>query len=117
MKTIATISIFLLLVSFSFSNNINNIDIATPTNTPSIYEIGSNAKLMLPWADNSPVNMVKVYSKGEYSIWKCKSQNVTRYPGKNIKGEEYNYFVYKNGKFHMTVTEMNKDSVFAFFSK
>lgn len=60
--------------------------------------------------------MEKVYSKNVYSLWRCKSQNVTTFPGQKIKGELYNYFVYKYGKFHMTVTEMNKNCVFDFFT-
>ncbi len=114
MKTIATISIIILSITGLFAFEGQNPETSSPSK---IYKNGASVELFLPWANNSTVKMEKVYSKDEYSLWKCESQNVTNYPGSKITGEVYNYFIYKNGKFHMTVTDMNKNNVFRFFSK
>jgi len=71
----------------------------------------------LPYAESSAVTMEKVYSKDDYVLWKCPSKLVKDFPGEGITGKSFNYFVYKNGKFHMTVTEMNKESVYRFFAE
>lgn len=71
----------------------------------------------LPYAEVPSVTMEKVFSKDEYVLWKCPSKFVKDFPGNNIIGKSFNYFVYKNGKFHLTVTELNKESVYNFFSE
>lgn len=73
--------------------------------------------IYLPYAETSAVTMEKVYSKDDYVLWKCPANLVKDFPGKNITGKSFNYFVYKSGKFHLTVTEMNKESVYQFFSE
>jgi hypothetical protein len=73
--------------------------------------------IYLPYAATSSVTMEKVYSKDEYVLWKCPARLVKNFPGKSITGKSFNYFVYKNGEFHLTVTEMNKESVYQFFSE
>jgi hypothetical protein len=73
--------------------------------------------LQLPYSSNIFVNMEKVYQKDNYSLWRCQSSNIDKFPGKGITGKSYNYFVYKSGKFHLTVNESNKTNVYEFFSK
>ncbi|PLX06229.1 MAG: hypothetical protein C0596_17275 [Marinilabiliales bacterium] len=117
MKTIATISIILLSITGVFAINDQNPEVKKNPKAQQNSEIEINrANLILPWADNSPVEMEKVYTKDNYVLWKCKSENVNQFPGYKIKGTVFNYFIYKNGKFHMTVTEMNKTSVYNFFT-
>ncbi len=72
--------------------------------------------LFMPYAENSTAEMMLVKTKGEYSLWKCPGKLVTKYPLRAITGRSYNYFVYKNGEFHLTVNEMNKDKVYLFFT-
>lgn len=83
----------------------------------SSYDNGTNLKLLFPWSDAPTVSMEKVFSKNDYSLWKCEAQVVTNFPGCKIQGNTYNYFVYKNNRFHLTVTEMNKQCVFNFFNE
>lgn len=71
----------------------------------------------LPYAEVFSVPMEMVYSKDNYILWRCPSQFVKDFPTKYITGKNFNYFVYKNGKFHMTVTDMNKESVYKFFAE
>jgi hypothetical protein len=71
--------------------------------------------VQLPYAVENVVVMEKVYSKDEYVLWKCPAKYVNDFPVSYITGKNFNYFVYKNGQFHMTVTEMNKESVYKFF--
>jgi hypothetical protein len=112
MKTIITLSIVFLTITSSFAINTNVSKVDTATNTSIII---FNQNLNLPWANNSAVVMDKVISKDEYTLWRCESNNVKNYPGQNITGKSYNYFVYKNNKFHLTVNEMNKANVYTFF--
>lgn len=72
--------------------------------------------MLLPYADSSYVEMVQVASRDEYSLWKCPANNVSNKPTEFAIGTSYNYFVYKNDKFHLTVTEFNKDDVYKFFT-
>lgn len=116
MKKIAAISFLFLLTICLYAYDFKNIEEPSPYASLSSYTNGASANLIFPWSDNPRVNMEKVYSKGQYSLWKCKSQNVNKFPGCKIKGKTFNYFVYKKGKFHMTVTEMNKNCVFEFFT-
>ncbi len=96
---------------------------AATSDLPKDTAIGStNSKVVttginFPYAATSVVNMEKVYSKDDYVLWKCPSKVVKDFPGQSIIGKTYNYFVYKNGEFHMTVTEMNKESVYRFFAE
>jgi hypothetical protein len=99
-----------------FATNEQNPDKSTAYKTFNEYSNGSTASLNLPWASSPSVKMEKVYSKDEYSLWKCPANFVTSFPGQSIQGKIHNYFVYKNGKFHLTVTKMNKSSVFSFFT-
>ncbi len=87
-------------------------DTATSTSSPTV-----KTEIYFPYAISSSVTMEKVFSKDEYVLWKYPAKFVKDFPGKNITGKTFNYFVYKNGKFHMTVTELNKESVFNFFSQ
>jgi hypothetical protein len=116
MKTIATISIFFLCLTSLFAFDLKTSVEPLPYKTLSSYNNGSSTILNFPWADAQSVIMEKVYSKDEYSLWKCESQIVTNFPGQKIHGKLYHYFVYKNGRFHLTVTEMNKECVFSFFT-
>lgn len=72
--------------------------------------------MYMPYADSNTAEMSLVKTKGEYTLWKCPSKYVTKYPLRTITGRSYNYFVYKNGEFHLTVNEMNKEIVYLFFT-
>ncbi len=72
--------------------------------------------MYMPYTESKTAEMRLVKTKGEYTIWKCPSIYVTKYPLPTITGRSYNYFVYKNGEFHLTVNEMNKEKVYLFFT-
>ncbi len=71
--------------------------------------------LMMPYSDHQIIEMQRIISKDDYTLYKCPSQYITKYPTKSITGNSYHYFVYKNGEFHLTVNEFNKDKVYKFF--
>ncbi|PLX06228.1 MAG: hypothetical protein C0596_17270 [Marinilabiliales bacterium] len=114
MKKLVIISIFLFSVATLFGSE---------TDVPKVNELRPETSIMitkyqtLPWANLDVINMQKVYSKDSYTLWKCTAYLITNFPGEHILGNKYNYFVFKNGSFHMTVTEMNKQSVYDFFTK
>lgn len=91
-------------------------------NNPSLSDIRLDAtvvvskKLHNPYSSFKKTEMVKVYEKGSYSLWKCPIVLIDKYPNTNILfGKTYSYFVYKNDNFHLTVTELNKSDVYNFF--
>ncbi len=92
-------------------------DLPKDTSVSGTASSAIRSSIYLPYAEDATVSMQKVLSKDEYVLWKCPAGLVKDFPGKNITGKSYNYFVYKNGKFHMTVTDMNKDSVYRFFAE
>jgi hypothetical protein len=114
MKTIIIATIFL----FSFISTFAGISDVPKTKN---YDSESNIKIesyrFLPYAKTDMVKMQKVFTKGDYTLWKCQADVVTTYPADNITGKTFNYFVYKNNKFHLTVNEFNKQNVFKFFTK
>jgi hypothetical protein len=112
MKKLLILSV-LVSLAFGLSANTTNL----PKDTAGKAETSPIVKniVQLPYAEMNAVTMEKVYSKDEYVLWKCPSHLVKDFPASYITGKKFNYFVYKNGKFHMTVTEMNKDSVYRFF--
>lgn len=71
--------------------------------------------LIMPYSDFSAIEMRKIISKNEYSLYKCPGYYINNYPTNYITGKSYHYFVYKNGEFHLTVNEFNKDKVYKFF--
>ncbi|PLX05753.1 MAG: hypothetical protein C0596_18840 [Marinilabiliales bacterium] len=71
----------------------------------------------LPYSSSGVAVMEKVISKDEYTLYKCPSSYVTNFPGQSITGKNYNYFVYKNNEFHMTVNENNKNDIYNFLTK
>ena len=73
-------------------------------------------QLEAPYSLTQIVPMQEVISKDSYELWKCPAEFISNYPGVKITGKSYHYFVYKNGKFHMTVNEINKESVYMFFT-
>lgn len=95
---------------------------ADETDVPKVFETKAETKILLkrnlemPWANTQTVKMQKVYSKDAYTLWKCPAELVNNYPGVRITGKDFNYFVFKNGSFHLTVNEMNKESVYTFFT-
>lgn len=82
----------------------------------SINEIRTNL-LFLPYADSNHVEMTKLSERDEYSLWKCPAHFVCKKPSFATTGKSYNYFVFKNGEFHLTVTDFNKSDVYKFFTK
>lgn len=92
------------------------------SNTEIIPEVNSvtiktSSILSLPYAQESMVQMEIVSKKGDYILYKCDSKKVDNYPIGRITGKSHHYFVYKNGEFHLTVNEMNKKSVYEFFTE
>lgn len=73
--------------------------------------------LQVPYSTSKSACMQKVYSKGDYSLWKVPANEIVAYPNKNITGVSFNYFVYKSDNFHLTVNELNKSDVYKFFTE
>lgn len=111
----------LLILSLIISSAIGLSAATTdlPKNASAKWDINAGVKstVQLPYAEVYSVPMEEVYSKDNYILWRCPAQFVKDFPAKYITGKNFNYFVYKNGKFHMTVTEMNKESVYKFFAE
>ena len=71
--------------------------------------------MYFPYSKNESIQLELIYTKNEYTLWRCQAKLVNSYPGKSITGKEYNYFVYKNGKFHLTVNNYNKSDIYNYF--
>ncbi len=107
--------IFLSLIALS----IVSVSMAGCLNTEKV-ELNQNSILneqVFPYSSNGIVSLEEVYSKSDYTLVRVPSSEVTHFPGSSITGNSYNYFVYKNGDFHLTVNENNKNDVYRFFSK
>ncbi len=111
--TVILISVLLGTVLSSYSVNAEQSAESTSEVEVVNYNVG---KLFLPYAKNDYADMQLVTIKNEYSLWKCNSKFVINYPLNNITGKTYNYFVYKNGEFHLTVNDFNKNNVYMFFT-
>jgi hypothetical protein len=84
--------------------------------TKNELSIGMVKTLKMPFSSSQKVEMELVYTKGNYSLWKCEDSCVDKYPENRLVGKSYRYFVYKNEKYHLAVKENNKDDIFRFFS-
>lgn len=71
--------------------------------------------LPLPYSETQYSCMRQITQKGQYSLWKVQSNEVTSYPHDFIVGNRYNYFVFKGNNFHMTVNDFNKYHIYSFF--
>ncbi|HOK37733.1 MAG: hypothetical protein WHW07_00220 [Bacteroidales bacterium] len=71
---------------------------------------------IIPYSVPNYVEMQKVTERENYELWKVAANQIRPYPGQKLVGKSFNYFVFRDGKFHFTVTEMNKDAVYKFFS-
>jgi hypothetical protein len=81
-----------------------------------VESAGTLKMLKMPFASTGKATMELVYKNGQYSLWRCEESAVDQYPGKGLTGKTYNYFVYKNEKYHLAVKENNKDDIFMYFS-
>jgi hypothetical protein len=84
--------------------------------TKNQMSVGMVKSLKMPFSSSQIVEMELVYTKGNYSLWKCEDASVDKYPQDRLAGKSYRYFVYKNEKYHLAVKENNKDDIFRFFS-
>jgi hypothetical protein len=84
--------------------------------TKNQLSVGMVKSLKMPFSSSQIVEMELVYTKGNYSLWKCEDAAVDKYPQDRLTGKTYKYFVYKNEKYHLAVKENNKDDIFRFFS-
>lgn len=69
----------------------------------------------LPYAKGNRACMKQVSTNGEYSLWRVSADAVVSYNSVEITGKAYNYFVYKQNRFHLTVNESNKNYVYNYF--
>lgn len=72
--------------------------------------------LEMPWAKLGLAQSEWVISKGEYAVWRVNAISLRDIPSCSPVGISYHYFVYKNGKFLLTVNDCNKDKVFDYFN-
>ncbi|HOZ30646.1 MAG TPA: hypothetical protein PLL66_06985 [Bacteroidales bacterium] len=109
-KLIITGSIILFLgTSAIFANEMN------PGNNNNLTA-GTVKALYFPYSTNIKVDMELVYTKGKYSLWRCKDEYVDKYPGNELTGKNFKYFVYKNNSYHLSIRENNKQDIFKYFS-
>ena len=109
-KLIITGSLLLLMgASTVFANEMN------PGSKKNITT-GTVKSLYFPFSTNIKVDMELVYTKGNYSLWRCKNEYVDKYPENCLTGKNYNYFVYKNNSYHLAIRENNKQDIFKYFS-
>ncbi|MBN2779401.1 MAG: hypothetical protein JXR36_17350 [Bacteroidales bacterium] len=78
-------------------------------------ESAKESIMYFPYSKKESIQMELIHSKNEYTLWRCQGKLVDNYPGKSITGKEYNYFVYKNGEFHLTVNNYNKNDIYNYF--
>ncbi|MDD3858875.1 MAG: hypothetical protein PHW83_01650 [Bacteroidales bacterium] len=109
-KLIITATVFLFLglssISAKDTNYIKNNSLTA----------GTVKSMYFPYSTNIKVEMELVYTKGDYSLWRCKNEYVDKYPGNALTGKNYNYFVYKNNSYHLSIRENNKQDIFKYFS-
>ncbi len=73
---------------------------------------GAVKTMYLPFSTYGKAEMELVYTKGKYSVWRCKEEYVNNYPGNSLTGTTYKYFVYKNNSYHLAIKENNKEDIF-----
>jgi hypothetical protein len=66
--------------------------------TKSIETVGTVKSLRMPFASTGKAEMVMVFKKGVYTLWRCEQSIVDNYPSLGLTGKTYRYFVYKNEK-------------------
>ncbi len=71
---------------------------------------------IIPYSIPNYVEMQKVAERNNYELWRVPANLIRPIPGQRMVGKSFNYFVFRDGKFHLTVTEMNKEAVYKFFS-
>jgi hypothetical protein len=81
-----------------------------------IPDILITANLMIPYAHNGIAESELVVERGEYTIWRIPSNELQEIPSCSAIGNNYKYFVFKNGMFLFTVNECNKKIVYDYFT-
>ena len=101
-----------------FSINTFATETEKNTNVNQLTEASNNAEINLfPYAKTDFVPMNSIFSQNEYTVYRVESDFVESIPSCQPVGENYHYFIYKNGQFLMTVNECNKQKVFEYLSK
>jgi hypothetical protein len=108
MKKLALILSAIAILGISNVNASNN-------NKSDNDKIRDSEMQILPYGISDLIPMVEIISNGEYSIFRTESKFVGNIPSCQPVGKNYHYFVYKDGKFLMTVNECNKDKVYNYF--
>lgn len=72
--------------------------------------------LLIPYSPTK-ISLNCIAKKGVYKLYKSKSFSLNDIPGCTPVGENYRFFIFKNGKFHMTVTKCNQQDVFKYFTE
>lgn len=78
--------------------------------------IGTVKSMFLPFSTYGKAEMELVYTKGKYSLWRCKDEFVDNYPSNSLTGKKYKYFVYKNNSYHLAIKENNKQDIYKYFA-
>ena len=73
--------------------------------------------LEIPYAECPQLPMEFIAKRGEYKLYKCEACLLCPVPSCKLKGDEFHYFVYKNGDFHLSVNQCNHRAVYKFFTE
>ena len=77
---------------------------------------GLNQKVLpMPYSTMKKASMEMIAKKGQYALYRCQDSVVDKYPGQALTGKTWHYFVYKNNKLHLSVTENNKKDIYKYF--
>ena len=94
---------------------LENKETINPPETNQIADLVKISDLRIPYSKGFIAQPEYVISKEQYSLWRVKSEQIRDIPGCSAIGESYHYFVFKNGKFLLTVNECNKENIYKFF--
>lgn len=96
-------------------NKLENKETINPPETNQIANLAKISDLRIPYSKGFIAQPEYVISKEQYSLWRVKSEQIREIPGCSAIGENYHYFVFKNGQFLLTVNECNKENIYKFF--
>jgi hypothetical protein len=97
-------------------NNFANKQFINPPETNQTADLMYHNNLKIPYAKGFVLEPEYVIGKEEYSLWRIKSEQIKEIPGCSAIGQNYHYFVFKNGQFLLTVNQCNKDNIYHYFA-
>ncbi|MEA1873210.1 MAG: hypothetical protein U9N51_02115 [Bacteroidota bacterium] len=105
----------IVLVAIISAFNISNGEASElkKSNTNETSQIELNVH---PYGKTNFVPMTPIYVYAEYTVYRVKAEYLQNIPSCQPIGNDYHYFIYKNGAFLLTVNECNKDKIFSYLT-